>query len=272
MRTLCSLITLITLIAMAASAGPVTVNPRYAAPEGEPLAGVRICVDAGHGGQSWGRTRGYTGGTRSVVSDQTESDANLRVALFLWDLLTQAGADVVMTRTEETRLSEDCLTPPASEQYRENRRQELGIRCRVAEANECDYLLSIHHNAVGNPSVNFSTAFFFSPEQYRSDEGEEPPFEHPVENVALARELAEEIVASLGEHLALGTRPARHGDYHLLRETSLPSVIVEAAFMTNPDQAEWMENLAFHRLEAIAIFEGILNAHGVNAETEEEAN
>ncbi|MBN1476528.1 N-acetylmuramoyl-L-alanine amidase [Candidatus Sumerlaeota bacterium] len=269
MRTLCSLIT---LIALTASSAPVTENPRCTAPEGEPLAGVRICVDAGHGGQSWGRTRGYTGGTRSAVSDQTESDANLRVALFLWDLLTQAGAEVVMTRTEETRLSEDCLEPSNSQAYRENRSRELGIRCRVAEANDCDCIISIHHNAVGNASVNFSTAFFFDPVQYRSDEGTEPPVEHPAENVALARSLAEAIVASLDEHLQVGSRPARHGDYHVLRETSLPAVIVEAAFMTNPDQAEWMENLAYHRLAAIAIFEGILAAHGVTTETEEEAN
>ena len=107
MRILC--VVLIAFSTLGIGAQESIQNPNFTAPEGEPLAGLRICVDAGHGGQIWGATRGYTGGTRSVVSSTTESEANLRVAMFLWDLLTQAGADVVMTRTFETRLSEDSF-------------------------------------------------------------------------------------------------------------------------------------------------------------------
>ncbi len=232
-----------------------TPNPRYTAPEGEPLEGWRICVDPGHGGQIFGKTRGYTGGTRSCVTDQTESDANLRVGLFLWDLLTQAGAEVVMTRTFETRLSEDCFAEPSSEEYKKNRFEELNIRCRVAEANDCDFLVSIHHNAFRSSNVNFSTAFFF--ESGGSGQNE---VEHPSEAVEMSRTLASAITEGLGKRLGLKTRPPRHGNYHLLRETSLPSVIVECAFMTNPEQARWMEAPAYSRLAALGIFEGILDA------------
>ncbi len=230
-------------------------NPRYTAPEGKPLDGWRICVDPGHGGQIWGKTRGYTGGTRSVVTDQNEGDANLRVGLFLWDLLTQAGAEVVMTRTFETRLSEDCYAAPETDEYKANRNEELNIRVRVAEANNCDFLVSIHHNAVGNSDINFATAFYF--EQGGAGQNE---VTHPPESVEMAKTLAGAITESLGKNLGLQTRPARHGNYHLLRETSLPSVIVECAFMTNRAQSEWMEDLAYSRHAAIAIFEGILKA------------
>ena len=228
-------------------------DPRYTAPEGKPLAGLRICIDPGHGGQIWGTTRGYTGGTRSRVSDQTESDANLRVGLFLWDLLTQAGAEVVMTRTFETRLSQDCFAKPDSEEYKANTREELNIRVRAAKANNCHFLVSIHHNA--GSQDNFSRAFFF--DSNTRDQGE---IKHSPEAIAMSRKLAEAITGSLGIRLGLQTRPPRHGNYHVLRETPLPAVLVECAFMTNLEQAERMENPAYSRLAAIGIFEGIMKA------------
>ena len=229
-------------------------NPYYTAPEGKPLEGIRICVDPGHGGQIWGNTRGYTGGTRSCVSNQSESDANLRVGLFLWDLLTQAGAEVVMTRTFETRLSEDCLVDPETEEWKANRREELNIRCRVAEANDSDFLISIHHNAF-NQDVNFISAFYFE----SGGEGN-TDVRHSPESAAMAKKLAQSIIDNLDKQLKIGARPAKHGNYHVLRETSLPAVIVECGFMTSPEQAEWMEDMAYSRLAAIGIFEGILEA------------
>ena len=229
-------------------------NPNYTAPEGRPLKGWRICIDPGHGGQIWGSTRGYTGGTRSCVSNQSESDANLRVGLFLWDLLTQAGAEVVMTRTFETRLSEDCQANPQSEEYKANRREELNIRCRVAESTNSDFLVSIHHNAAGS-DANYSIVYYYDPDQNGNTD-----VKHSPESVSMSKDLALKITEGFGEWLKLRTVSPRHGNYHVLRETSLPAVIVECAFMTNKDQAEWMENLEYSRLAAIGIFEGILDA------------
>ncbi|MBN1475820.1 N-acetylmuramoyl-L-alanine amidase [Candidatus Sumerlaeota bacterium] len=252
------------LVLALVAALPAQVHPPnllYTAPPGEPLAGLRICVDPGHGGQIWGATRGYTGGTRSSVSSQTESDANLRVGLFLWDLLTQAGAEVVMTRTFETRLSEDCFAAPGSDEYVANRREELNIRVRVAETNDCDLFVAIHHNAGGGPGANHSTAYYFDPALYEPDP-DETFAEHSPESVTTSRELAQAIVDALGERLGIETRDARHGNYHVVRETSLPSVLVECAFMTHAEQAEWMEDLAYSRLAAIGIFEGILDQFG----------
>jgi N-acetylmuramoyl-L-alanine amidase len=234
-------------------------NPHFTAPEGEPLTGWRICVDAGHGGQIWGKTRGYTGGTRSAVSDLTESDVNLRVALFLWDLLTQAGAEVVMTRTYETRMTEDVVTEEGTDLWGESKRAELAIRHQVAEVNDCDFLVSVHHNAAGNPSVNFSTTFHFDPRIYHQDAKAPPTVEHSPDTVAASKALSQAILARLDERLQIDTRPARHGDYHVLRETPLTAVLVECSFMTSPDQARRLEDLATARLEAIAIFEGILD-------------
>lgn len=232
-------------------------NPRYTAPEGQPLAGWKICVDAGHGGQIFGATRGYTGGTHSVVSDTTESDVNLRVSMFLWDLLTQAGADVVMTRTHETRLSADCLDEPGSDAWRASQREELNIRVRIAEANDCDMLVAVHHNAAGS-SANFATAFYFDPDVFEG----EAPVAHSPENVDFSRRLAQSIVNHLGQRMQIDTREARHGNYHVLRECSLPAVISEGSFMTNPEEAAALDDWSRNRLEAIGLFEAILETCG----------
>lgn len=238
---------------MAHAAGPGTPNPNYTAPEGEPLKGLRICVDPGHGGQTWGATRGYTGGTKSAVSEQTESDANLRVGLFLWDLLTQAGAEVVMTRTYETRLSDDCPAAPASDEWNANRREELNIRVRVAETNQCDFFLSIHHNAGGGPTTNHSIVFYYEPGNFDGAK-------QTKESVDFAKSLSATITKGLSDRLGLPTRAPRHGDYHVLSNNAMPAVIIECSFMPNRPQAEWMENLEYSRLAAIGIFEGVLES------------
>jgi N-acetylmuramoyl-L-alanine amidase len=247
-----------TVLAATSVAAGVTDNLHYTVPEGEPLAGWRICVDAGHGGQTWGAARGYTGGTRSAVSDLTESDVNLRVAMFLWDLLTQAGADVVMTRTYETRLSADVQDEPGSQGWRAGRDAELGIRREVAKANDCDFMVMVHHNAAG-PDANFSTAFYFDPEQQAAEGGEPSPEPHSPESVAFARDLAQSILDEFEEWLDIGTRPVRHRENHVMRTSTVPAVVLEASFMTNRDEAERLDYLGYNRREAIAIFEGILD-------------
>ncbi|NUP90410.1 MAG: N-acetylmuramoyl-L-alanine amidase [Candidatus Sumerlaeia bacterium] len=259
---------LVTLAGLALGSAPAQetfTNPRFTAPEGRPLEGLRICVDAGHGGQSFGATRGYTGGTRSAVSELTESDVNLRVALFLWDLLTQAGAEAVMTRTYETRLSPDVAPTATSEERAAGRTAELSIRRQVAEANDCDYIVMIHHNAGGGGSVNFTTVFHFDPA--REDE---PVTEgtHTPEIVAVSRGLSESILTHLSARMGTPTRPVQHGDYHVTRHANIPVTLVECSFMTNPEEARRLDQLAYNRLQAIGIFEGILAYHQANpAET-----
>ena len=169
-----------------------------------------------------------------------------------------------MTRTFETRLSADCFASPESDEYSANRREELNIRVRVAEANDCDLLLSIHHNAGGGPETNFSTAFYFE----AGGDGSDNAPERTAETVETSRDLANAILTHLHERIGIESRPARHGNYHVIRETSLPAVLVECSFMPNRTQAEWMEDLSYSRLAAIGIFEGILAQFGDEPEAE----
>jgi N-acetylmuramoyl-L-alanine amidase len=156
-----------------------------------PLRGLLIAVDAGHGGEDRA-TRGPTG--------LTEADANLYVALKLRDLLTAAGARVLMIRSTDTTVA-------------------LNDRPRIAAEANAHILVSVHNNAFPdgvNPFTNSGTsAYYYQP--HSSD---------------LARLLQRELLAELG------TRDIGHGraDLALVRPTWMPSVLSETMFMMVPEQ------------------------------------
>ncbi|MCX7766697.1 MAG: hypothetical protein N2246_08360, partial [Candidatus Sumerlaeia bacterium] len=62
----------------------------------QPLRGIKICLDPGQGGEL------YLGSDKPelVTSELSniEAVANLRIALFLKSYLTDAGAEVILTR------------------------------------------------------------------------------------------------------------------------------------------------------------------------------
>lgn len=103
------------------------------------LTGVKICINPGHGG--------FDADDRNVViapftsgdpNGFWESTSNLDKGLFLRDMLTAAGATVIMTRTTNTTAD------------------DLPLSQIVAMANQAnvDFMLSIHSNA-GNGVANF---------------------------------------------------------------------------------------------------------------------
>ena len=101
-----------------------------------PLRGLRIVVDAGHGGDDR-VTRGPTG--------LTEADANLQISLALRDLLEAEGAEVVMTRSADETV-------------------RLADRPQLAVEAEGDLLVSVHNNAFPDgvdPQANHGTSVYF---------------------------------------------------------------------------------------------------------------
>ncbi len=83
------------------------------------LAGYKICVDPGHGGDDSGAV-GPTG--------YTEKEANLGIGLWTRDFLLASGADVYMTRESDVTVS-------------------LSERVAIANDNAVDIFVSIHNNA-----------------------------------------------------------------------------------------------------------------------------
>jgi N-acetylmuramoyl-L-alanine amidase len=205
----------------------VVSRPALLRGEPLPLGGAIIVVDAGHGGQRYSKS--YTGGTRGIESGLTESELNLRVALELEKLLKTKGATVYMTRVADHRLS-----PEGS-----SNKQELHARVDFFEHYNAHFFLSVHHNA-GRPSATGHTTL------YKNNAQDDTLYE------SLAREVNDALEGVVPEpKLAL-----IKGDYHILRETSIPGTISEAGFMTSKMFDELSTRPDYPNKEAEAICKG----------------
>lgn len=162
---------------------PPAIDPR------RPLSGRTIVLDPGH------PPVGAHG-----PSGLWEPVATLAVAQRAKALLEQAGATVLLTRTDASPI-------------------DLFPRTRFAEQQDADVLVSIHANALPdgvNPFVNNGTSVYYF---------------HP-RSAGLARALDRALVAEFGDRdLGMG-----RGDYALVRNPWYPSALTEGLFMMIPEQ------------------------------------
>lgn len=116
------------------------------------------------------------------------------------------------------------------------------LTTRVNEANSwpADIFISLHNNAAENPNATGNEALVYGP------------------GATVANELAEDIL----EHLTLTTGLRNRGivyrpGLYVLKETTMPAVLVEMGFISNPYDAEL---LAYSpELFARGIYRGILD-------------
>lgn len=105
----------------------------------QPLDGVLVCIDPGHGGHDPANDR------HIVPPDFWESEGNWGKAQHLEEILTDLGAEVILTR----HGNDDSDDLPLSQ------------RAGIANSNNVDYFHSIHSNATGTSNrVNFPLILF----------------------------------------------------------------------------------------------------------------
>jgi N-acetylmuramoyl-L-alanine amidase len=175
-----------------------------------PLAGRLIVVDPGH------PPAGATGPTGF-----REAEANLAIALVLRDLLTEAGARVIMTRTTDAPV-------------------DLTARTRLADSVDADLLVSIHNNALPdgiNPFTNNGSSVFYN--QPRS--------------LPLARAIQRNLLHQFGlRDLGVG-----RGDLAMVRPTWMPAVLAEGLYLMLPEQEAALRSPDGQRRYAIAVRDGL---------------
>lgn len=199
------------------------------------LKGLTIVLDPGHIGQSLkGRGADWKRGPTGLW----EGDVNLRVANYLREFLSEAGANVLLTREK----NEPRDIPDA---------EDLADRARIANAARADLLLSIHHNGVEKPEPNFTTVF------YHGDGTRSPA------SLAAARQ----ILYGLNDALRLeklteiplwsDLQIAERSGFGVLRLSEGPAVLSEASFHTNPAEEDRLRDPVYNRREAYGMFLGL---------------
>lgn len=99
--------------------------------------GMTICLDPGHGGSDSGAT----------AFGAKESDLTLKIAQYCKEELSKYDVNVVMTRTTDTRLSEEAA-------------MDLKNRVEVAKKAGASYFISIHINSAANSAAKGAEVYY----------------------------------------------------------------------------------------------------------------
>ncbi len=182
-----------------------------------------VVVDPGHGGKDPGMTG--AGGLE-------EKGINLEISLKLRDILEKQGFNVVLTRDTDRGLHDEDASG--------KKLQDLQRRTELIRKAEPLLTVSIHQNSYSDPDVKGPQVFYFQ----GSDEG---------------KSLAEAVQKSLNEKLEITDPRSVKGNssYYLLKKSPAVTVIAECGFLTNPSEAEKLQDEAYQYKVAEALAEGI---------------
>lgn len=166
---------------------------------------------------------GHGGQDPGAVSNDgvKEKDVVLSVGLELAKLLQKEGYKVVMTRDADYYIT-------------------LSDRAQLANNLQADAFISIHVNAAVNSTAKgIETFYHYTPQDWRSSI------------------LAPNLQQALMESLKSQNRGVKQADFHVVRETTMPSVLVELGFISNNEDKSMMINPSFPLQTAEALLKGI---------------
>lgn len=188
------------------------------------LKGKIICIDPGHGGTDVGAI-GHIGG-----KDVYEKNITLSIALPLRDMLTSAGAKVVMTRDTD----KDVYGPWADAD------PELQARCDIANEAHADAFVSIHIDSFSNSSVDGTTAYYNAKSS---------------KDLLLAQMMHQATMNSL----SIPDRGVKSNDFYVNVYTTMPSVLMEMGFITNDHRVKMLTSSWGPRGIAQSLFNGLVD-------------
>jgi len=214
-----------------------------------------VVIDPGHGGKDPGAI-GVTGlKEKEVILDIAQRLAKL--------LRTRLGLKVILTRNDDTFIP-------------------LSARTKLANAQGADLFVSIHANASKRREANGFETYFL--DQAKNDAGRAAAI---LENSALRFELPEVSVAGMSdldfilydmiqnefhqesEHLAgiiqgelekklhIGSRGVNQAPFYVLNGAYMPAVLVEAAFISNPEEETLLKKRWFRQKIAESLYESV---------------
>lgn len=191
------------------------------------LAGRIIVIDPGHGGLDAGASRG----------DLVEKEITLQIAKKLEQILGQAGAMVVLVRSNESDLAGDEFTGA----IREHKKEDMKKRVEIANEAKADLFISIHTNAVPGPTWSGAQTF------YKPDSPE-------------SKQTAKAIQQELKRILGNTNRSIGAGNFYVLKNVNMPAVLVEVGFISNPEEGRLLSESQYQTRVAYAIMAGIASS------------
>lgn len=165
-----------------------------------------IVVDAGHGGTDSGAT--------SIISgvNYVEKKINLKIALKLSEDLKSRGYDVKLIRGWDSTVT-------------------LARRSEVANNLKADLFISIHQNSVVSPLANGTEVY------YTTSMPESGFPAQQKDKISKSKELASLACSNIVAALGTTNRGVKVGDFRVLKNSSMPAILIECGFITNKEDA-----------------------------------
>lgn len=176
-----------------------------------------IVIDPGHGGQDRG--------ARANAPFCEEKRICLQTARLVRQYLDQLGYRVVMTRNN------DAFVP-------------LPNRVETAAQADSSIFVSIHYNSCRNPSAEGIEIWFHDSKENKT-------------RSKASKRLADAVLPRLIRRTHATSRGVKRGNFYVLRETTMPAIIVEGGFISNPHERSLLKDREYQEKIARGIADGI---------------
>jgi len=194
-----------------------------------------VCLDPGHGGKDPG----------NQVGSNQEKQYNLLLAQEVRAQLALAGLKVRLTRSSDTFI-------------------ELPARPGLARHWRADLFVSLHFNAAdaSRSTVQGAEVYCMTPvgasstnaRGEGSGSGWSPGNRHNDQNLLLSYQVQK----ALTRNLPVEDRGVRRARFAVLRDATMPAVLIEAGFLSHPAEGRLIHSAAYRQKIAHAIVEGLL--------------
>lgn len=192
-----------------------------------PISNRIIGIDPGHGGVDPGAV------SKAGIM---EDDINLKIALKLKRFIEQSGGIAIMTREEDKGLYTSN-----SKTLREMKTEDLKNRKKLIVEADCEAFVSIHLNSFTKSRYYGAQTFYMKDDQISLD---------------LANIIQEELKHVLDKQN--NRQPTARDDVYLLKEMTIPTVLVEGGFLSNPIEEKLLTTEEHQEKIAWAIYVGIM--------------
>jgi N-acetylmuramoyl-L-alanine amidase len=193
-----------------------------------------ICLDPGHGGKDPGNHAG----------PNQEKKYTLLLAQELRNQLLKAGFKVLLTRTSDEFI-------------------DLPDRPEIANRRHADLFISLHFNAFPQASARGAEVYCLTPAGAASTNarGEGSGSGSFAGNRFNSKNmlLAYDVQKSLTRSLSVEDRGVHRARFAVLRNATMPAVLIEGGFMSHPSEGRKIFDPAYRREMARAITDGIMN-------------
>lgn len=187
------------------------VKKPYQVDSKQPLKNLNITLDPGHGGTDSG----------ACANGLKEKDLNLQITKKLETEFKKKGAEVYLTRKEDTN-------------------PDLYDRVDYAKDNGSDFLLSIHQNSLANPDMvnkkHGTGVYYYNKEAYLP---------------------AKEIQNSLLKETGFRDDGVNIGSFALTRTTNPVCILIECGYIIHKEEAKKLSDDKFQEKVAKAIVHGL---------------